>query len=135
MKTEIILIDDDPISLLLSKFLLEKTNVPSKTIKLTPFDEPQEGLKYILNLVNDDKTDKCKLKVLLDINMPVLNGWEFLSQLNKFDPEKQIRVIMHSSSKWEQDITLALTDSRVDCYITKPMEARKAMQVVDFFIK
>ncbi|WP_439489902.1 response regulator [Algoriphagus sp.] len=133
MKTEIILIDDDPISLLLSKLLLEKTDVLSRKIKLTSFDAPQEGLKHILNLVKDNKTDKCNLKVLLDINMPALNGWEFLSQLNIFDPEKEIRVIMHSSSKSEQDISKALTDSRVDCYIVKPMEATKAMQVVSFF--
>ncbi|WP_057940221.1 response regulator [Algoriphagus resistens] len=133
MDTEIILVDDDPVSLLLSRFLLEKLFASEKKIKLTSFKYPQEGLAHIERLIQDDKTRGSTLKVLLDINMPQINGFEFLERLNTYDPEKRIRVIMHSSSIDQDDISMSLTEPRVDCYISKPLEITKAKQVVDCF--
>jgi len=134
MNTEIILIDDDPVSILLSKFLLEKSFDSKEMVTITSFTRPKEGLNHIKDLLNN-KVAGNRLKVLLDINMPVINGWEFLDLLNKYDPEKKIRVIMHSSSINQSDISKALAYSRVDCYICKPMENEKVIRVVNHFVK
>ncbi|NDP28310.1 MAG: response regulator [Flavobacterium sp.] len=134
MNTEIILIDDDPVSILLSKFLLEKSFDSRETITLTSFTRPKEGLNHIEDLLNNKIAGNC-LKILLDINMPLISGWEFLDLLNEYDPEKKIRVIMHSSSIRQADISKALANSRVDCYICKPMENEKVMRIINYFVK
>jgi CheY-like chemotaxis protein len=59
----------------------------------------------------------------LDINMPVMDGWEFLDEFNLLpkDALKECSVIMHTSSIDPRDIERAKTYSVVIDYITKPL--------------
>jgi chemotaxis family two-component system response regulator Rcp1 len=75
--------------------------------------------------------------ILLDINLPKMNGTEVLSII-KTDPElKRIPVIMLTTSSSEKDI-LASYDNYANCYITKPVDLDRFMDVVrtieDFWI-
>lgn len=133
MHTELILIDDDPISLLLSKFMIQKVVGAVESFRFKIFEVPVDGLGYVTHLINDRKVDKSRLKILLDINMPAVDGWRFLDLLDRIDPEKKVKVIMHSSSKDLRDISMALSDSRVLEYIPKPMDSKSAFQISDVF--
>jgi len=75
--------------------------------------------------------------ILLDINLPRMDGTEVLSVI-KSDPElRRIPVIMLTTSSSEKDI-LTSYDNHANCYITKPVDLDRFMDVVrtieDFWI-
>lgn len=57
--------------------------------------------------------------IFLDINMPVMNGWQCLSNLKENDAYKHIPVIMYSTSSYPEDIEKADRAGAV-CFFTKP---------------
>jgi len=131
--TEIILIDDDSVSLLLSKHFLGKSIASDKTTSVISFTSARDGLSHITKELQESQSKARNIKILLDINMPEINGWQFLQQLNLVDPDKKIRVIMHSSSIDMSDMSAALSDTRVDSYVAKPMMLTKANFVLNLF--
>jgi CheY-like chemotaxis protein len=61
--------------------------------------------------------------IFLDINMPVMNGWEFLKEYDQLDKVLQSRaiIIMLTTSDNVDDVARANTHSSVTDYITKPL--------------
>ncbi|MFC0780804.1 response regulator [Flavobacterium sp. HJSW_4] len=71
----------------------------------------------VLNMLKDqEKTPKV---VFLDLNMPVMNGWECLKQLKQEERYKDIPVIMISTSSHKNDMDTAANLGAV-CYFVKP---------------
>lgn len=67
--------------------------------------------------------------ILLDLNLPRLDGREVLAEI-KADPIfKQIPVVVLTSSRAEKDL-LSAYDSHANCYITKPVGFEDFMEVV-----
>lgn len=61
--------------------------------------------------------------ILLDINMPALDGWEFLEEFKKMKPmlPKAVRIYLVSSSIDERDVERSRSCSDVSDYIVKPV--------------
>jgi CheY-like chemotaxis protein len=57
--------------------------------------------------------------IFLDINMPIMDGWQFLQQLKKEDKYKEIPVIVYTTSSLIKDKRIA-SDLGALCFITKP---------------
>ena len=74
--------------------------------------------------------------IFLDINMPVMNGWEFLKEYDQLDKVLQSRaiIIMLTTSDNADDVARANTYSSVTDYITKPL-TKEIMQdiVIKYF--
>ena len=68
--------------------------------------------------------------ILLDLNLPKIDGREVLAELNKDDRLRRIPVIVLSSSKVEKDI-LESYDNSANCYIVKPIELEKFVKIVE----
>lgn len=67
--------------------------------------------------------------ILLDLNLPKMDGRELLSHI-KADPKlKRIPVVVITSSEAEQDI-LRTYDLHVNCYVTKPVDLDQFIKVV-----
>ena len=77
-----IVVDDDSINNLICQLNIEKFE-PTAEIKL--FTEPEEALSYIRNEKNF--VDSI---ILLDIDMPTMNGWQFLAEFSFFDTKIKI---------------------------------------------
>lgn len=79
------------------------------------------ALKY-LKSNRDNKLIEPSL-IFLDINMPNMNGWDFLHEYNKLEKELQIDVviIMLTSSDNEDDVARVKALDFVADYITKPL--------------
>ncbi|WP_337042398.1 response regulator [Emticicia sp. 17c] len=67
--------------------------------------------------------------ILLDVNLPKMNGHEVLINIKANDKIKHIPVIMLTTSSSEQDIYQSYKNY-VNCYITKPIEANDFLKVV-----
>ena len=113
MNKEILLIDDDAITNFLNQNLIEQK---IKGIPITIFYNGLEGLKYIKN--NPDK----HYIVFLDINMPVMNGWEFLEEIDSLMLETSMEIHVLTSSIYPGDRERANALPNVSSFIEKPLD-------------
>lgn len=113
-----IIVDDDPISNMLCRKLIFNTN---RNYSSTSFTKPEDGLNYILKLSKSESTENYVL--LLDINMPSMNGWEFLQQVEKIKPtlRNHMHIYLLSSSVNPRDKEKALAIPLIEAYLEKPL--------------
>jgi len=118
----IVLIDDDPINNLINKRLINKLNICSK---VDEFLEAEKALVSIKSACQDEK-----LLILLDINMPVMNGWDFLNQYLSNCQSREDKIVMLSSSIDFQDRQKAEEYDCVTGFIEKPLTADKLKKIL-----
>jgi len=91
--------------------------------------------KYAIELLTEMKNDPTKLPdiILLDINMPVMNGWEFLDEYNhrNIDPQGKSAIFILSSSVFSEDINRARTYSQVKDFIRKPLDVTRIREILN----
>lgn len=113
MNTDIVIIDDDAVVLFLHKILVEKSPLPSP---LHCFDNGHEAFAYLCNRKTFDP-----ILVLLDINMPAMNGWDFLDKITHEGCDKNVYVAMVTSSINLSDRKRAENYPQVIDYLEKPL--------------
>jgi two-component system, chemotaxis family, response regulator Rcp1 len=127
----ILLVDDNEGDILLTREALDDARIVNK---ISIAYDGQEAIRFLKKQpVGKDTPDL----ILLDINLPKMNGTEVLAFI-KNDPDlKRIPVIMLTTSSAEKDILFAY-DNHANCYITKPVDLDRFMSVVrtieDFWI-
>jgi CheY-like chemotaxis protein len=57
--------------------------------------------------------------IFLDINMPVMNGWQCLKQIKSCEAYKDIPVVIYSTSSYQREMNIALNLGAM-CYLIKP---------------
>lgn len=99
MKKEIFIIDDDPIYRMIVSRTINKID-PSLTINQC------ENGEIGLAMLQSERNTTHEIVVLLDINMPILNGWVFLDEIKKsnFYNILQLKIYIVSSSTDESDL-------------------------------
>ncbi|MEN2282648.1 response regulator [Algoriphagus sp. SE2] len=119
----IFLVDDDPINNLINNRLLNKVKV---TEQIEEFLEGQFAIDRISELPVDHK-----ILIFLDINMPVMNGWEFLEIYQERFIERNDKIIILSSSIDFQDRQKAQEFSIVSDFLEKPLTLDKIQNQID----
>jgi CheY-like chemotaxis protein len=118
MNLDLLLVDDDAIVLLLHTITLKSTGFHDNPVLC---NNGKEALNHILQ----DKLFKKNYLIFLDINMPVMGGWEFLDELTKYsDLVKNTSVIIVSSSINAGDKVKAFEYSNVIDYFEKPISEK-----------
>ena len=97
MNKELLLVDDDEMMLFLHERIVKKCNI---TAPIRSFRNGKEVLDYLLE---DGSEGKIYL-ILLDINMPVMSGWDFMEELNKQKSKNKVLVVIISSSLDIEDL-------------------------------
>lgn len=113
----IFLVDDDPINNLINKRLLGKVGISEQIIE---FLEGEDALTKI-----HDEPSENNLLIFLDINMPVLNGWEFLEKYIESFPNRHDKIVILSSSIDFQDRQKAQDYKIVSGFLEKPLTLDK----------
>ncbi|MBD3748039.1 MAG: response regulator [Sphingobacteriales bacterium] len=119
---QILIIDDDEINNFIAARLIGK--IPPKAVVNTCLNG-QIGLDFVKSkLQNQEEMPDI---IFLDINMPVMNGWEFLEEFEKIRAQinKKISINMLSSSVYNDDINKAETFHIVNKFISKPLTVNK----------
>jgi CheY-like chemotaxis protein len=113
------IIDDDGLYTMLLKKKLEKLDLCHQ---VQSFPNGENAIVTIREkLVASDALPDI---ILLDINMPVMNGWEFMEEFMKLLPDiqKKITVYISSSSIDLEDKMKAASYKAIESYLTKPIE-------------
>lgn len=113
----IFLVDDDPINNLINRRLLGKIGIGNR---IEEFLSGQDALEKIKSLPEGES-----LLIFLDINMPVLNGWEFLDSYLALYPDRVDKIVILSSSIDFQDRQKAMGYSIVSGFLEKPLSLDK----------
>ena len=127
MIKDIFLIDDDALVNFLNQEIIKDSH-PDK--KVRSFESATEALEVIKEMLNTSYSKLPQL-ILLDINMPVMDGWEFLDIFDQL-PEnktKDCKIIMHTSSIDPRDIEKAKTYKAVVDYMTKPLNLQSLSKI------
>ena len=120
MLQKILCVDDDPITLMLYKMVIAKS---SFTEEIITAKNGQEALDYYDNL-NAENDFFCPELVFLDLNMPVMGGWEFLDNFTKEEYNQfnqKTKVIVLSSTIDPNDIEKSKKYSMVIDFMSKPV--------------
>ncbi|MDO1451100.1 response regulator [Rhodocytophaga aerolata] len=132
---KILIVDDDQTSTYLVKSLLEDLQVASHIATAT---NGKEALDYIdahckgaAKAHQQASANFCPELILLDINMPVMNGFEFLEECKQRHcfKDHQVKVVMLSSSAAQIDIQQAKV-YQVSEYIVKPLTEEKIIELI-----
>lgn len=123
----ILLVDDDEINNFISIKLIKKA------LDNTEITACLNGKFAIDQLLEISRRDPSKLPdyILLDINMPIMNGWEFLDEYERMeiDPEGKSKIFIISSSVFSNDISKAKSYPLVKDFISKPLNVDKINEV------
>jgi CheY-like chemotaxis protein len=117
MSLSIIIIDDDPVSVFLHKVVVIKGELSADP---QTFFGGQEALDY---LDARDRRPSVYL-LLLDINMPVMSGWDFLDAIRSRSYADQVYAVIVSSSIDTGDHKKAEQYKQVIGYLEKPINVR-----------
>lgn len=124
-KAKILLVEDNPGDAALCEEAFEDTDFLND---LCVARDGQEAVDYLTQSGKFHDALRPDM-ILLDLNLPKKNGLEVLEFIKSNDALKTIPVIMLTSSRRSDDILNAY-DTHANCYIVKPLDAHKFMNVV-----
>jgi chemotaxis family two-component system response regulator Rcp1 len=122
---EILLVEDNPGDVDLTREALEGGKIKNMLHVVSNGEEAMAFLRHKGKHTHAPRPDL----VLLDLNLPRMDGREVLAQIKSDDDLKRIPVVVLTSSKAEEDI-LKVYNLHANCYITKPMDLLQFLKVV-----
>ena len=117
-------IDDDELFLLVSKAIMRDENFAEH---IHNFEDGGEALKYLKSVENVMLPEV----LFLDINMPMMDGWEFMEALEGLDIGNKMKIYITSSSINPLDLEKAEKSPFIKGFISKPISPDKLKKVVE----
>ena len=123
-----IIVDDDPFNNSLCKFVIKTVMSDADIIDFT---YPEKALEYI-ETTYTNSANVYPTILLLDINMPLLSGWDFLERYEQFSDylKQQFTIYILSSSVDWDDKEKAAANKLVKDYLIKPLTKESVEQIL-----
>jgi CheY-like chemotaxis protein len=129
MLNRVMLIEDDDVTLMICKLRLKKSMFCNEVITT---ENGAEAIKYFEDqLLLKEEIRKIPELILLDLNMPVMDGWEFL---NEFEQKYQaifnsVRIAVLSSSLDPDDEERTKNHPLIIGFISKPLTEENLLEL------
>ncbi|MHC4074746.1 MAG: response regulator [Planctomycetota bacterium] len=117
----ILLVEDDSVDVMTIRRAMRDLEITSE---LVPTGDGEEALAY---LKNEDNAKPCV--ILLDLNMPKMNGTEFLRTVKADNMLKKIPVVVLTTSNSERDIVRSFELGAAG-YMVKSVDYKKFMEII-----
>lgn len=123
----ILLVDDDQTTSFLHQRLLRRLEVAQQLVIVT---NGAQALDYLVSL-NGEANDPYPTLILLDLRMPIMDGWAFLEVYHQLPyPKRQALVIVVAVPALSVDDLGRLQELPVASVIYKPLTAEKVEQIL-----
>lgn len=129
----ILLVDDDDATNFINRKILSKLKVAEQIhIALNG----KEAIEFLQNQNSPGQQESeitTPQLILLDINMPVMDGWEFMEAYHSLSEEKKadVIVVMLSTSGNPDDIKRAESNPEISGYNTKPLHPDLMLEIIE----
>ena len=91
MKLKVLIVDDDDVFIMVNTMMVRRSTISDEPIG---FSSGKNALEYIESKKDEDES----YLIFLDINMPVMSGWDFLETLKNNNYNKEIHIVILTSS-------------------------------------
>lgn len=120
-------IDDDMVTLMICKRIIEKSGVTSVV------HNASNGLEGLEKLEEMFQKNLLPQLILLDLNMPVMNGWDFLNTIQNDESYQKIHVVILSSTVDPADFEKTKNYAMVKGFISKPLTVENLLDIYKSF--
>jgi CheY-like chemotaxis protein len=117
-----VIADDDEIAIAIHKIYLKKSGL---SLNPSSFINGKEALDY----VSQSEDNNTIYLVFLDINMPVLNGWEFMDEIKNKPMENRVHIVLVTSSINKIDKEKAKNYTNTIDYLLKPITLEDCLRI------
>jgi CheY-like chemotaxis protein len=121
---KVLLIDDDKINNFLSTLIIKQSKIAEVCKECF---NGQEAIDFLNNINTETLPDV----IFLDLNMPVLDGWQFLESFMLMEFHSLIPIYILTSSNYDADMNKAKTYSVVKGYIVKPLKKEMLLAILE----
>ena len=123
----LILVEDDEVFAYLTTKIIKETNLVEQ-IKI--FGDGNSAITYLKGIA--DKNELLPDLILLDLNMPILDGWGFLDEFISYKSNfgKKITIYIMTSSISPHDVERSKKISEVSDFIVKPVTKEKFINTI-----
>ncbi len=123
----VFLVDDDKLFVFLTKKTINATKLVSD---IKEFGDGEQAIEYLKEIAGNQ--DLLPDIILLDLSMPIMDGWAFLKEYVLLEPVigKKIRVYIFTSSISPHDLERAKGIDVVTDFIVKPLEKEKFIDLL-----
>lgn len=123
MGKKIMVVDDDPVHTMVLEEKLKKTGLADQVLV---FCQSEEALRFLHDCPEPQLPDV----LLVDINMPDMNGWDFLHNYADLPHKQATQVYMISSSTARREKTRALAEPHVSGCLHKPVTGQQLIGIL-----
>ncbi|MEN9337139.1 MAG: hypothetical protein RLZZ500_2126 [Bacteroidota bacterium] len=129
---KILLVDDDSATNFINEITIKKTGVDAQIVVCTSAFQALDYLGSTGNYSHQEKFPQPCI-IFLDINMPGMNGFEFLDHYDKLPEEQkgQLVVVMLTTSVNPDDRMRSENDENIKGFISKPLTEEHLMKIID----
>jgi CheY-like chemotaxis protein len=110
------IIEDEPMHLYITKKLLDLTGMVESLLIFNNGKEAYDKLKAIFKA-----SEKLPELILLDLNMPIWDGWQFLDEFTKIPIQTKVIIYILTSSNNPDDLKRAESYNMSKNYLVKPI--------------
>lgn len=129
----VLVIEDDVITRFLTSQILTSENFCENIVEA---NNGIEAMRYFENIKKEDNPmDILPEVILLDLNMPAMDGWEFFEAFSENFPEfiKKTNIFILSSSINPEDEERALNEPNITAFLFKPLNADEHLNIINTF--
>ncbi|GCC53264.1 response regulator [Chryseotalea sanaruensis] len=125
MEIHILLVEDNEDDIAFTCKALASGKIRNRISVVRDGEEALQFLRKQEKFVDAEKPDL----ILLDLNLPKIDGIEVLTEIKNENDLKSIPIVMLTTSSVEKHITAAYKN-HANCFITKPVDLNKFLQII-----